>query len=262
MRQRNTFCINIIIAPSTNTVGSRLSCSHVVGAGGMSVMGRFRETSKLRAAASPLARLSPRQREVLDLVARGLTNQGIADVLKISSETVRTHVTAIIARLEVSNRTEATAAYLSWEAAGSSSSGTPTRPAIAVLPLFTLDAEPYAASTATGFSQNLIAMLVRAQQFPVIAHAYTKGAYAIGGTTLALGEQLGARFLLDGALRFCGPQGRLSACLADTANGHCMWADNYDFPRDALLAAQDQICQAIVGAVHARLGIWLGVALA
>ena len=63
-----------------------------------------------------IEQLSPRQRDVLRLVARGLTNQEIGGVLRISSETVRTHVTALLTRLDVSNRTEAATAWAAWAA--------------------------------------------------------------------------------------------------------------------------------------------------
>jgi NarL family two-component system response regulator LiaR len=45
---------------------------------------------------------------VLKLVARGLTNQEIADELVISEWTVRTHVSNILEKLHVANRTQAT----------------------------------------------------------------------------------------------------------------------------------------------------------
>ncbi len=51
--------------------------------------------------------LTERQREVLALVARGLTNREIAGVLSIAEGTVKNHVAAILERLEISNRTEA-----------------------------------------------------------------------------------------------------------------------------------------------------------
>ncbi len=52
--------------------------------------------------------LTPRQREVLNLISRGLTNKEIADVLKIAPGTVKTHVAALLDALAVTNRTEAT----------------------------------------------------------------------------------------------------------------------------------------------------------
>lgn len=51
--------------------------------------------------------LTPRELEVLKMLARGLTNKEIGNVLAISGNTVRNHVNSIIEKLEVSDRTEA-----------------------------------------------------------------------------------------------------------------------------------------------------------
>jgi DNA-binding NarL/FixJ family response regulator len=51
--------------------------------------------------------LTERQLEVLRLMARGLTNTEIGDVLGVALGTVKAHVTAIFEVLDVSNRTEA-----------------------------------------------------------------------------------------------------------------------------------------------------------
>ncbi|MCP4168615.1 MAG: response regulator transcription factor [Chloroflexi bacterium] len=52
-------------------------------------------------------KLTGREVEVLSLLARGLSNNEIADQLKLSEGTVRNHVSAIFAKLEVSDRTQA-----------------------------------------------------------------------------------------------------------------------------------------------------------
>ena len=51
--------------------------------------------------------LSPREREVLGLIARGLTNRQIAEELVISEHTARNHVTSILDKLGLSRRTQA-----------------------------------------------------------------------------------------------------------------------------------------------------------
>ncbi|PYM15377.1 MAG: DNA-binding response regulator [Verrucomicrobia bacterium] len=56
--------------------------------------------------------LSPREREILDLLARGYMNKEIADALSIAFQTVHTHVRNIYSKLHVRSRTEAVAKYL------------------------------------------------------------------------------------------------------------------------------------------------------
>jgi two-component system, NarL family, response regulator len=51
--------------------------------------------------------LTPREHEVLQFVAKGLTNKEIGRVFGISENTARNHVNSIIEKLEVSDRTEA-----------------------------------------------------------------------------------------------------------------------------------------------------------
>lgn len=51
--------------------------------------------------------LSPRELDVLRLIAEGLGNKEIADKLEISLSTVKTHIEDILARLKVSDRTQA-----------------------------------------------------------------------------------------------------------------------------------------------------------
>ncbi|WP_461213221.1 response regulator [Lacticaseibacillus sp. GG6-2] len=51
--------------------------------------------------------LTNREREVLQLIAQGKSNQEIADALFITLKTVKTHVSNILAKLEVDDRTQA-----------------------------------------------------------------------------------------------------------------------------------------------------------
>ena len=51
--------------------------------------------------------LSPRETQVLRLIAMGLSNQEIADALEISIETVKEHVQSVLRKTSLSDRTQA-----------------------------------------------------------------------------------------------------------------------------------------------------------
>jgi DNA-binding NarL/FixJ family response regulator len=51
--------------------------------------------------------LTPREVEVLELLARGLDNSGIAQALYLSQHTVKNHVSSILIKLQVENRIQA-----------------------------------------------------------------------------------------------------------------------------------------------------------
>jgi len=61
----------------------------------------------------PLATLSEREREVLEVMAEGMSNQLIGEKLNISEKTVKTHVSNILAKLGVADRTQA--AVYAWK---------------------------------------------------------------------------------------------------------------------------------------------------
>ena len=60
-----------------------------------------------RQAPSPVNQLTPREAEVLTLVARGRSNRAIGDQLFIGEETVKTHISNILAKLHLADRTQA-----------------------------------------------------------------------------------------------------------------------------------------------------------
>ena len=57
----------------------------------------------------PFPELTDREREILELIAKGLTNQAIADRLYLSPKTVRNQVSEIYGKLQVASRGEAVA---------------------------------------------------------------------------------------------------------------------------------------------------------
>lgn len=71
------------------------------------VITEFARRRPARTAAGPLPELTKREREVLAAMAEGASNAEIADALFIEIGTVKTHVSRIIAKLEVRDRVQA-----------------------------------------------------------------------------------------------------------------------------------------------------------
>jgi len=68
------------------------------------LMSELQRESNLSLTEDPL---TAREVEILKLVAKGMPNQEIAEKLVISERTVRTHVTNILRKLHLANRTQA-----------------------------------------------------------------------------------------------------------------------------------------------------------
>jgi NarL family two-component system response regulator LiaR len=71
------------------------------------VAARLVETLAADGGEDPLDRLTPREREVLVLIGRGFPNKLIARELSVSEKTVKTHVGHVLAKLGVTDRTQA-----------------------------------------------------------------------------------------------------------------------------------------------------------
>jgi TolB-like protein/cytochrome c-type biogenesis protein CcmH/NrfG len=194
--------------------------------------------------------LSPRQREIVELLARGLTNQDIAAALGISATTVRTHVSTVLTQLDITNRTEAAALFTRWQASVPRVGEVLRRPAIAVLPFVVLDGRARAVNMAGGIAHDLAALFARGTWFPVIASASTAGRRVAGASSRDIGQQLGARFVVDGQLRMDSSAFRLVVRIDDVETGFCIWTERYEIPHEALFRVEDEICVAIVAAAY------------
>ena len=72
------------------------------------VLDEFRELSQIdQNMGTVFSPLTPREVEILDCVARGNSNKEIARLLSISDQTVKNHMTSILRKLAVNDRTQA-----------------------------------------------------------------------------------------------------------------------------------------------------------
>lgn len=106
------------------------------------VLHQFRELAASDEAGegSIFAPLTSREIEILDCIARGLSNKEIASELNISSQTVKNHITSILRKLQVNDRTMAVmyAIQKGWIKMGY----TPSAPPLPVAPTASLPALP------------------------------------------------------------------------------------------------------------------------
>ena len=94
-------CGDALLAPSiTRRLVERFAPREVSGVSGSSGSTAGRANADLSA-------LTPREREVLGLIARGLSNAELAAALTLSEATVKTHVARILAKLQLRDRVQA-----------------------------------------------------------------------------------------------------------------------------------------------------------
>ena len=102
--------------------GQLIAAIETVAEGGSVIDAKVVETlveARKRAERSPLAELTPRELEILTFVARGHSNQAIADELVLTKRAVEKHINAIFLKLglsealDVSRRVKAALIYLS-----------------------------------------------------------------------------------------------------------------------------------------------------
>ena len=138
-------------------------------------------------------------------------------------------------------------------AAAKFSAGPPVfddRRAIAVLPLVNFSGDPEQEFFADGITEDIIAMLAGWRAFPVIARNST---FNYKGQTVDIkkvGEELGARYVLEGSVRKSGRRVRVTAQLIRADTGHHIMAERYDRDLTDLFELQDEITHAIAGAIE------------
>lgn len=197
-------------------------------------------------------RLTPRQLEVLELLAKGLTNREIGDVLRIAPGTAKLHVSAVIDALDVSNRTEAAVVLQEFRGTAAAPEarvpGFGDRPAIVVLPFDNFSPDPEQAFFADALVEDLTTQLGVWRWFPVIAR---NTAFAMRGRTVPeVGRELGARYVVEGSTRASRDRVRINVQVIDAENGDHVFAAKYDRAYGDVLDVQDEIVESIVGALE------------
>ena len=85
-----------------------VACEAIFGPGvAARVLGYFSNVAGVAAADDGFPELTPREREILDLLAAGRSNHAIAAALHLAPKTIGNHLTTVFAKLQVASRAEA-----------------------------------------------------------------------------------------------------------------------------------------------------------
>ena len=142
------------------------------------------------------------------------------------------------------------------QAAGHSAGPAPDaapRRSICVLPFVNMSGEAEQEYFSDGISEDIITDLSKVSSLSVTAR---NTAFQFKGTAVdvpTIARKLNVSHILEGSVRKSGSRVRITAQLIDGAAGDHVWAERYDRDLTDIFALQDEISEAIVGALKVRL---------
>jgi len=132
----------------------------------------------------------------------------------------------------------------------SSAAVVPDNPSIAVLAFRNLGGDLEREYFADGMAEEVITTLSRIPGLVVIAR---NSSFSYKGRSVdvrQVGNELGARYVVDGSIRVAGNTLRISCSLIDATSGKQIWAERYDGTMEKVFDLQDRITSSIVAAIQ------------
>ena len=132
---------------------------------------------------------------------------------------------------------------------------------LAVLPFVNLSSDKEQEFFSDGMTEEITAALAKVPDLRVVART---SAFEFKGKNVnikTMGEQLGATHLIEGSVRKDGDQLRITAQLVKADDGTHLWTENYDRQLKGVFVVQEEIAQAIAGALQVPLGLKKGQSL-
>ncbi len=130
----------------------------------------------------------------------------------------------------------------SWPASG--------KPTVAVLPFDNISGDADQEYFSDGITEDILTALSRHRSLLVIARG---SAFAFKGQSVdvrRVGIQLGADYVVEGSVGNVGRLVRITARLAETERGRCVWAEQYDRDLPEIFNVQDEIVATIAARIE------------
>ncbi|HEX6209710.1 MAG TPA: protein kinase [Methylomirabilota bacterium] len=120
---------------------------------------------------------------------------------------------------------------------------------IAVLPFVNLSADAENQYFSDGLAEDLINALTRLSGLRVVSRTSSFRYRGHDADVREIGRDLGVGAILEGSVRRAGRRLRVTAQLSNTADGYHLWSERYDREISDVFEIQDEIVEAIVGAL-------------
>lgn len=125
--------------------------------------------------------------------------------------------------------------------------------AIAVLPFLNLGREPSADYFCDGLTEELLNGLARVPGLRVSGHTSSFAFRNTRDDCATVARKLGVQNIVEGSARVAGNHVRITAQLVNPEDGLTLWSARYDRELGDVLAVQDEICDAVIGALEVAL---------
>jgi TolB-like protein/Tfp pilus assembly protein PilF len=123
---------------------------------------------------------------------------------------------------------------------------------VAVLPFRSLGLDPQDEYLSDGITDDLINALGRVPELRVVARTSAFTFKGKAEDVRQVGRRLNVEAVVEGSLRRLGDTLRVTAQLVNVADGYQLWAERYERPSAQLLATEDDLSRAILGALRPR----------
>jgi TolB-like protein len=128
------------------------------------------------------------------------------------------------------------------------------RPSVAVLPFVNLSADTEQDYFSDGIAEDVTAALSRVRTLFVIARNSSFSYEEQRPDVRKVAQELGARYVVEGSVRKADDQIRVAVQLVDGGTGKHLWSERYDRKLVNIFDVQDEITEAVVGALQPELG--------
>jgi serine/threonine-protein kinase len=125
---------------------------------------------------------------------------------------------------------------------------------IAVLPFANMSRDPDDEYFSDGLAEEIINRLVHVADLKVTARTSSFAFRGKEQDIRGIADALGVRTILEGSVRRAGSRIRVTAQLINAEDGYHVWSERYDRELTDVFTIQDEIAQAIAGALQSTLG--------